>query len=95
MITEILFAAIPKPDPEHLGNLLLLFFSEPIVELQSPLAFHATGAVLVSIPVGAGESDAPVRLLHQGRAGEFVIRGFLLFAHVIVAKTPVVVGGGL
>ena len=90
MITEILFAPIPKPDPQHLGDLFLLLFGESLVKFEGALPLHATGAVLVGVPVGASQPNATVRLLDQGCTGELFVRDLFLFSHVIVAKAPVV-----
>ena len=95
VITEILFAPIPKPDPQHLGDLFLLLFGEPFVKFEGAIPLHATGAVLVGVPIGSGEPNATVRLLDQGCAGELFVRDLFLFAHVIVVKTPVVVREGM
>jgi len=95
VIAEILFAPIPKPDLQHLRDLFLLLLGESFVKLDGAFPLHATGAVLVGVPIGSGESNATVRLLDQGCAGELSVRDLFLFSHVIVANTPVVDSEGM
>lgn len=74
MVAEILFAAIPQPDPQDLGNLFLFRLTEPIVEGECPSPFESAGAVAMGIPVGAGQPDAPRRFLDQVGSAQFVVR---------------------
>ena len=68
MIAEILLTPVAQPDSQDLRNLVFLLFREPLIELQGPLALHATGAVPVRVPVSPGKADATCRLFDKSRA---------------------------
>ena len=58
MISKVFLAAVAEPDAKGLRNFLFFRFSEAVVERESSVTFEPAGAVSVSIPVAAGNTDA-------------------------------------
>ncbi len=78
VFAKILFAAIAKPDPEHLRHFLPLRLAETFVKSERLLAFAAAGPVVMSILIAAGHTDAPARLFDQCFADERLVAVFLV-----------------
>lgn len=73
MRTKILFTAIAQPHPQHLGDLMFLFFSQRVVKSQSAIALTPTGCIIVGIPVASRHPNAPTHLFDKGISRQGVI----------------------
>jgi len=50
VISEVLLAAVAKPNPEHLRHLLAFLGTQALVERKGAVPLSSTGLVAVGIP---------------------------------------------
>ncbi len=70
MCTKVFFAAVAQPDAQFLGNLIFLFFGKLVVQSKGFFPFASASAVIVGVPVAAGNANAATGFFDQGFAGE-------------------------
>jgi CRP-like cAMP-binding protein len=57
VVAEVLLAPVAEPDPQNLGNLILLLFGEGRVENQGAVPLGPANQVVVGVPGASGQAD--------------------------------------
>jgi hypothetical protein len=69
--SKIALAAVPKPDPKLLRDLVFLLGAQRHIEPERPGALTAAGGVGMIVPMAARQPNEATDLFDESRSGEF------------------------